>query len=108
MSCLFCDIAAGRAPANLVYEDEHIIAFHTIRPRAKVHVLVIPKKHIVSLAELVPEDGALIGHLTVKLKEVAALLGLDDGFKTQINTGRAGGQEIPHIHYHLMSGRICE
>ncbi|HET8705096.1 MAG TPA: HIT domain-containing protein [Pseudomonadales bacterium] len=105
MSCVFCDIAAGRIGANLVYQDEHILAFHDRHPRAKVHVLVITRKHIASLAELSPEDSALIGHLTVKLKDIAGLLGLNDGFKTQINTGQAGGQEIPHIHYHVMSGR---
>lgn len=108
MSCIFCDIAAGTVSANLIYQDEHIIAFHDRHPRAKVHVLVVPRKHIASLAELTAEDGALIGHLTVKLKDIASLLGLTEGFKTQINTGRAGGQEIPHIHYHVISGRASE
>jgi len=105
MTCIFCEIIAGRVEAKRVYEDEHIIAFHDRFPKAKVHILVVPRKHIASLADLTAEDSALVGHLTVKLKDIAVLLGLNDGFKTQINTGRAGGQEIPHIHYHVMSGR---
>ena len=100
--CLFCDIVAGHKPSRKVYEDEHILAFHDIRPSAPVHVLVIPRKHIATLLDLTPDDQPLMGHLSVTLPVIARQLGLERGFKLQVNTGRGGGQEVFHIHYHLL------
>lgn len=104
-SCLFCKIVAGQIPAQKVYEDEQICAFRDIHPKAETHLLVIPNKHIASLTDLQPEDSALMGYLTLQLPKLAAQQGLTHGFRTIINTGRGGGQEVFHIHYHLLGGQ---
>ena len=100
-SCVFCRIVAGELPASVVYEDDAIMAFKDQHPEAPVHVLVIPKKHIASLAHLEAEDAGLMGHLMLKLPELAMAQGMTRGFKTRINTGLAGGQEVAHLHVHL-------
>ncbi len=100
-SCVFCRIVAGELPTSVVYEDDAIMAFKDQHPEAPVHVLVIPKKHIASLAHLEAEDAGLIGHLMLKLPELATAQGMGQGFKTRINTGLAGGQEVAHLHVHL-------
>lgn len=100
-SCVFCRIVAGELPASVVYEDDAIMAFKDQHPEAPVHVLVIPKKHIASLAHLEAEDAGLMGHLMLKLPELAMAQGMVQGFKTRINTGLAGGQEVAHLHVHL-------
>ena len=100
-SCVFCRIVAGELPASVVYEDDAIMAFKDLHPEAPVHVLVIPKKHIASLAHLEAEDAGLMGHLMLKLPELATVQGMEQGFKTRINTGFAGGQEVAHLHVHL-------
>ena len=100
-SCVFCRIVAGELPASVVYEDDAIMAFKDLHPEAPVHVLVIPKKHIASLVHLEAEDAGLMGHLMLKLPELATAQGLGQGFKTRINTGFAGGQEVAHLHVHL-------
>ena len=103
--CVFCKIVKGEIPAKVVYEDDLIMAFHDIRPQRKVHVLVIPKKHIPSLNDLTEEDKELMGHLTVKIPEIAKKLGIaEDGYRVIVNTGKHGGQEIYHIHYHILGG----
>ena len=89
----------------MVYEDDLIMAFHDINPQRKVHVLVIPKKHIPSVNDITPEDKEIHGHLWVKMPEIAKKLGIDkDGYRIIVNTGKHGGQEIYHIHYHLLGG----
>ncbi len=100
-SCVFCRIVAGELPTSVVYEDDAIMAFKDQHPEAPVHVLVIPKKHIASLAHLEAEDAGLMGHLMLKLPELAKAQGMGQGFKTRINTGLAGGQEVAHLHVHL-------
>ena len=100
-SCIFCRIVAGELPASVVYEDDAIMAFKDLHPEAPVHVLVIPKKHIASLVHLEAEDAGLMGHLMLKLPELATAQGLGQGFKSRINTGLAGGQEVAHLHVHL-------
>ena len=100
-SCVFCRIVAGELPASVVYEDDAIMAFKDLHPEAPVHVLVIPKKHIASLVHLEAEDAGLMGHLMLKLPELATAQGLGQGFKSRINTGLAGGQEVAHLHVHL-------
>ena len=98
---IFAKILRGEIPAFKVHEDEHVLAFMDIMPQADGHVLVIPKKHIASLAHLEAEDAGLMGHLMLKLPELAMAQGMTQGFKTRINTGLAGGQEVAHLHVHL-------
>lgn len=103
--CIFCKIVKGDIPAAKVYEDEDILAFRDIHPQRPVHVLVIPKKHITSLATVVPEDQAVLGRILVKAQEIAAAEGSTDGFRVIINTGRVGGQEVAHLHAHIVGGQ---
>ncbi len=99
--CIFCKIAAGEIPANKVYEDEHVFAFHDIRPIAPVHFLIIPKQHVESLAHCGPQDEAMLGKIMGLLPRLAKEQGLGHGFKTGINTGKGGGQEVFHLHVHV-------
>jgi len=101
--CLFCKIAAGELPANVVHEDEHIIAFHDIDPKADTHVLVIPKKHIVNLDDLTANDEAVMSHLMFSIPKIAKDLGLE-GYRTITNTGSLGGQVVFHMHFHILGG----
>jgi len=102
--CIFCKIAKGQIPADKVYEDDHCVAFKDIHPKAPVHVLLIPKKHIDSLAHAGAEDRVLLGYLNLKLAEIAKGQGIGDGFKIQVHTGAKGGQEVFHLHYHILGG----
>ena len=103
--CLFCKIAAGEIPGDKVYEDDKVIAFKDINPKAEVHLLVIPREHISSLNELTPEHDALIAHMMRVIPQLAKSQGLNEGFRTIINTGKGGGQIIFHLHMHLMGGK---
>ena len=105
MNCLFCKIIDGTIPSTRVYEDEQCIAFADIHPHAAVHVLVVPRKHIGSLAEARAEDSALMGHLLLTVAEIARQKGLTGGYRTVINTGDDGGQTVDHLHLHLLGGR---
>lgn len=105
MDCLFCKIAAGDIPVTRLYEDEQILAFPDINPQAPVHLLVIPKKHLASLAEAGGEDAALLGHLMAKAADVATDKGLANGYRLVVNTGPDGGQTVHHLHVHLLGGR---
>jgi histidine triad (HIT) family protein len=102
--CIFCRIAQGEIPSSKVYEDEEVLVFKDIHPQAPVHVLIIPKRHIVSLAEVVPEDAGVLGRMLALAPKIALELGLGDGFRTIINTGRVGGQEVYHLHLHVVGG----
>jgi len=102
--CIFCKIIAGDIPSSKVYEDDKLFVFKDINPKASVHLLVIPKLHIESLAHLTEEHHDLMAYMTLKLAEIAKLEGLDTGFRTIINTGPGGGQEVGHIHYHILGG----
>ena len=102
--CLFCRIVAGEIPAEIVYEDEQILVFKDINPRAAVHLLAIPKIHLTSLEEITSEHQMLIGHIMVQLPHLARAQGLPDGFRAIINTGPGGGQEVRHLHVHLLGG----
>ncbi|HTH94238.1 MAG TPA: histidine triad nucleotide-binding protein [Rhodocyclaceae bacterium] len=102
--CIFCKIIEGKIPSKKVYEDDDILAFHDINPHAPVHVLVIPKQHIETLSDCGQEHAAILGKLFVKVGEIAAGLGLKDGFRTIVNTGRVGGQEVYHLHAHILGG----
>ncbi len=104
--CLFCNIVSGSVSADIVYEDKHCIAFKDIHPKAEVHLLVIPKTHIKHLADLNPQtDKDLISHIMFVLSDIATACGLTNGFKTQINTGAGGGQEVYHLHFHLLGSK---
>lgn len=105
-NCIFCKILTGEFTTDFIYEDEYIVAFNDLYPKATVHVLVVPKKHIESLDHLSLEDQKLMGHLTVTLPKIARLCGLDNGFRTIVNTGPGGKQEVPHIHYHILGGEF--
>lgn len=103
MSCLFCRIVAGELPCRKVWENEHVLAFHDIRPAAPVHVLVVPKRHVDSVWEL--DDRALAGELLFAAAEVARELRLDAGFRLIANTRHDGGQEVGHLHLHVVGGK---
>lgn len=102
--CIFCKIAAGEIPVNPVYQDDKLVAFRDINPKAEVHLLLVPKAHIASLDELTPEHDGLMAHAMRLLPELAKKEGLESGFRTIINTGKGGGQEIFHLHIHLLGG----
>lgn len=105
--CIFCKIAAREIPVNLIYEDEHVVAFHDIKPAAPVHVLVVPKRHIANLMETCCDDQPLLGHIMQTIPQIAGKLGLgDDGFRTVVNTKDNGGQTVHHIHWHVLGGRF--
>jgi len=103
--CLFCKIIAGDIPSSKVYEDEQIFVFKDINPKAAVHLLVIPKIHLDSLDDLKVEHQSLIAHMMLKLPELAHSQGLENGFRTIINTGPDGGQEVGHLHIHILGGK---
>lgn len=102
--CLFCKIVAGDIPAETVYQDDHVVAFKDINPKAAVHLLLIPKQHVASLNEVDSGHDALLAHMLRVLPKIAHEQGLDEGFRTIINTGKGGGQIIFHLHMHLMGG----
>ncbi|MBO5659062.1 MAG: histidine triad nucleotide-binding protein [Duodenibacillus sp.] len=102
--CIFCKIARGEIPCNKVYEDDDVIAFHDIHPQAPIHFLIIPKHHITSLAHATSEDAVLLGKMINLVPTLAKQAGCDNGFRTVINTGHDGGQEVPHLHIHVLGG----
>lgn len=105
MSCLFCKMVEGTIPAKIIVDEPDVLAFHDIRPVSPVHALVIPKKHLASLADATAADGALLGRLLTVAREVAEQLELKDGYRTVINTGEHGGQTVHHLHVHVLGGR---
>lgn len=102
--CIFCKIIRGEIPCKKVYEDEDILAFHDINPIAPVHFMVIPKQHVDSLAHVDDSHAPVLGKLFAKLGELARSQGLADGFRTIVNTGRVGQQEVYHLHVHVVGG----
>ncbi len=104
--CLFCKIIKGEISANKVYEDEEILAFHDIKPAAPIHILVIPKKHITSLAHMEKEDEAIIGKIYGVINKIAEDKGFkEDGYRVVVNCGKNGGQTVMHLHFHILAGR---
>jgi histidine triad (HIT) family protein len=103
-NCIFCKIVAGQIPAKKAYEDDELLAFHDIHPWAPVHVLLIPKTHIATLSDVDAEHEALLGRLLGLAPRLMRELGVTEGFRTVINTGRDGGQEVYHLHMHVMGG----
>ncbi len=103
-NCIFCKIIAGQIPSKKVFEDEDVLVFHDIHPWAPVHILLIPKLHIASMAELQPEHAALLGKMALLAPRLMKELGVSNGFRHVINTGHDGGQEVFHLHLHVMGG----
>lgn len=102
--CIFCKIARGEIPSKKVYEDDDVYAFHDINPVAPIHFMIIPKLHLASLAEAEDSHAALLGKMMVLAPKLAMQHGLEKGFRTVINTGRGGGQEVFHLHIHVIGG----
>jgi histidine triad (HIT) family protein len=102
--CLFCRIVKGEIPAAKVYEDDEVLAFKDIHPQRPVHILVIPKKHITSLAHATEADTSALGRMLVVAHQIAVDQGSPDGFRSIINTGHVGGQEVMHVHMHIVGG----
>jgi histidine triad (HIT) family protein len=103
--CVFCRIAKGEIPARFVHQDDELVAFHDLAPQAPVHVLVIPRRHLTSLAACTEADGALVGRLAIVAARLARELGLAGGWRLVANTGEDGGQSVAHLHFHLLGGR---
>jgi histidine triad (HIT) family protein len=102
--CIFCRIARGEIPSKKIYEDEEIFAFHDINPIAPVHFMIVPKVHVASLADVNMSHQMVLGRILVKANELARSEGLVEGFRTIINTGRIGHQEVYHLHVHILGG----
>ncbi|MEG0918335.1 MAG: histidine triad nucleotide-binding protein [Anaerovoracaceae bacterium] len=103
--CIFCKIKDKEIPSNGVYEDDLVYCFHDLEPQAPVHVLMIPKKHIASTDDITDEDQDIMGHMMLKIGEVAKLLGLDNGYRVVINCGEDGFQTVKHLHFHILGKR---
>ena len=103
-NCVFCKIARGEIPSKKVYEDEEILGFHDINPQAPVHFMLMPKKHIASLADATMEDAEMLGRLLALSGRLAREQGSPDGYRTIINTGRIGRQDVMHLHVHVVGG----
>ena len=106
MDCIFCQIAAGDIPADILHRDERVVAFRDISPQAPVHVLIIPREHITYLSDLTGEQSALAGHMVGVANQLARSEGIaDSGYRVVVNCGEQGGQLVPHLHMHLLGGR---
>jgi histidine triad (HIT) family protein len=103
-NCIFCKIARGELPSRKVYEDADVIAFHDIQPVAPVHFMLVPKKHVATLYDATADDAAALGKILVLAGRLAREQGAGDGFRTIINTGRVGRQDVKHVHVHVIGG----
>ena len=106
--CIFCKIAQGKLQSDIIREDDQAVAFRDVNSQAPTHILIIPKKHIPTLAEASEQEGDLLGHLLLMARQVAEDQNLTDGYRVVINNGVAAGQTVFHIHLHLMGGRAFE
>jgi histidine triad (HIT) family protein len=104
-NCVFCKIIDGSIPSNKVYEDDKMLAFHDIQPETPVHIVMIPKEHITSVDEVNAENSGVIAHIFSKAGEIAASVGLENGYRIVTNCGPDAGQTVFHIHFHLMGGK---
>jgi histidine triad (HIT) family protein len=105
---IFQKIIDREIPADIVFEDDHCLAFRDVSPQAPTHVLLIPKKPIVSIAQLADDDAELLGHLWLTIRDLAEQLKLDAGYRVVVNCGEQGGQTVDHLHFHLLGGRAME
>ena len=104
-NCLFCKIVKGDIPSTKVYEDELVLAFRDIAPQAPTHILVIPKQHIGSVAEITAENSAVVAHIFETIAKVAAAEGLEKGYRVVSNCGEHGCQSVKHLHFHILGGK---
>ena len=102
--CIFCRIVRGELPSKKVYEDDEVLAFHDIQPLAPVHFMLVPKRHIASLADVTPDDAPVLGKMMALAGRLAREQGSPDGFRTIVNTGRIGRQDVMHLHIHVVGG----
>ena len=105
MDCVFCKIAAGEIPSKKAYEDDRCLAFYDLDPQAPVHILIIPKEHIGSAAEINEKNSGIVAHIFEVAAKIAAENHLDAGFRIVTSIGKDGGQSVPHLHFHLLGGR---
>lgn len=105
MDCIFCRIASGEIPSTRVYEDEICVAFKDLEPQAPFHILIIPREHIASAAEITPENSAIVAHIFEVAAKLASDNGLDSGWRIVSNVGKDGGQTVMHMHFHLLGVR---
>ena len=105
MDCIFCKIVNGEIPSNKVYEDDKVLAFYDLEPQAPEHILIVPKQHIASAAEINSENSSVIAHIFEVAAIIAKEKGLDNGFRIVNNCGESAGQTVKHINFHLMGGR---
>ena len=105
MDCIFCKIAAGEIPSTKVYEDEKILAFRDIAPMAPTHILVIPKAHIGSVAEITARNAELVAHIFTIIPQIAKEEGLENGYRVVSNCGEDAGQTVHHLHFHILGGK---
>jgi len=106
MDCIFCRIISGEIPSDILYQDEQVVAFRDINPKAPVHLLLVPLKHIESVAELSEDEASIMGHLVTVANRLAREAGISEkGYRLVVNSGPEGGQEVPHLHLHLLGGR---
>ena len=106
MDCIFCRIISGEIPSDILYQDEQVVAFRDINPKAPVHLLLVPRKHIESVAELSEDAASIMGHLVAVANRLAREAGISEkGYRLVVNSGPEGGQEVPHLHLHLLGGR---
>jgi histidine triad (HIT) family protein len=103
-NCIFCKIVRGEVPSRKVYEDTDVLAFHDIQPQAPVHFMLIPKRHVATLYDVTDEDRASLGKILTLVGRLAREQGASDGFRTIINTGRVGRQDVKHVHVHVLGG----
>ena len=106
MDCLFCKIIAGEIPSKKIYEDEKVFAFYDIDPKAPVHFLVVPKKHISAPSEITEADELIVGHIYSVSANLAKELNLEKGYRVVANCGEEGGQTVGHLHFHVLAGRM--
>lgn len=104
-SCIFCKIAAGTAPATILHADEHVVAFRDLNPQAPTHVLLIPRRHVARLSELLPGESSVVAKIVDVANVLAREHGLAGGFRIVVNNGRRAGETVPHLHVHLLGGR---
>ena len=104
-TCIFCNIVQGQAPARIVYQDDDVTAFHDVNPQAPVHILIIPNRHIPSVAHVEPQDQTVLGQLFAVARQIAEQQNVADGYRLVINTGPSAGQSVFHLHVHLLGGR---
>ena len=105
--CIFCKIVSGDIPSTKIFEDEQVIAFRDINPQAPTHVLVVPKQHIPGVNELTEADEALVGHVYGVIAKLVRELGIDEsGYRVVVNSGADGQQSVPHLHFHVLGGRL--